>query len=343
MTGNTQSQGAVMVTGGAGYIGSHTVKALSEAGRRVVTFDNLSLGHKAAVQWGAFVHGDIRDRAAVTQALRAFDVSAVIHFAGLIEVGRSVARPDLFWEHNVYGLNQVLAAMNDVGVRRLVFSSSAAVYGQGPDAQSNTVLLGEAHPKAPTSPYGETKLAGERMIAGYCCAFGLSGIALRYFNAAGADASGVLGEAHEPETHLIPLAIDAGLGRRPPLTIFGNDFPTPDGTGLRDYIHVTDLAAAHLAALDALLGVGEFEAINVGTGQGHSVLQVIAAAEQALGVPVPWTLGKRRAGDPASLVADASLAGARLGWRARHSSLEEIVADAVAWSAGPGYGRAAKA
>lgn len=345
--GDTAGRPTVLVTGGAGYIGAHVLKAVSEAGGSPVTYDNLSLGFREAARWGEFVEGDIRDRAALIDAMRRHDVDSVIHLAGLIEVGRSTRAPDLFWEHNVGGTASLLGAMRECGVGRLVFSSSAAVYGQPLAAEplggqslgrQGDKLLSEDDPKDPSSPYGDTKLAGERMIRAHCAAFGLSAIALRYFNAAGADASGDIGEAHQPETHLIPLAIEAALGHRAALTVFGTDFETPDGTCLRDYIHVTDLAAAHVAALAGLSDPGGFTAYNVGMGRGHSVMDVIAAVEAALGRPVPHTLGPRRAGDPASLVADAAKARAALAWTPRASSLANIVETAARWRANPRYG-----
>lgn len=332
---------AVLVTGGAGYIGAHTSRALAEAGFLPIAFDNLSSGFREAVRWGPFVHGDIRDRDALDGVLDAHPVVAVIHFAGLIEVGRSVARPDLFWDVNVTGTARLLSAIRTRGIRRLVFSSSAAVYGQGGRGALETI--GEAALKDPTSPYGDTKLAGERLIEAHCRAFGLSAVALRYFNAAGAHPSGEIGEAHEPETHLIPLAIAAALGEGPPLTIFGDDFDTPDGTCLRDYIHVEDLAAAHVAAVRASLEPGAFEAVNVGTGRGGSVREVVAAVGSAVGRPVPHLIGPRRAGDPASLVANPGRAGDLLGWRAQCSSLDRIAADAVRWEARPLYGAGRRA
>ncbi|THD78259.1 MAG: UDP-glucose 4-epimerase GalE [Phenylobacterium sp.] len=327
---------AVLVTGGAGYIGTHTAKALYEQGFLPVVFDDLSSGFREAARWGAFVHGDIRDARALGEAIDAHGVKAVIHFAGLIEVGRSVARPDLFWDINVSGTVSLLAALRERDVDRLVFSSSAAVYGQGGRGPLETI--GEDAPKAPASPYGDTKLACEWMIAAACRAYGLSAVALRYFNAAGADPSGEIGEAHEPETHLIPLAIAAGLGRGKPLTVFGQDFDTPDGTCLRDYIHVSDLAAAHVAALQVDLPAGAFEAVNVGTGQGRSVLQVVEAVGRALGRPVPYATGARRAGDPPSLVADPARAVELLNWSAKCSDLDRIVTDALRWEQDPAYG-----
>jgi UDP-glucose 4-epimerase/UDP-arabinose 4-epimerase len=327
---------AVLVTGGAGFIGAHTAKALYEQGFFPVVFDDLSLGFREAAQWGTFVHGDIRDVRAVGEAIEAHGIKTVIHFAGLIEVGRSVVRPDLFWDVNVGGTMSLLAGMRERGVDRIVFSSSAAVYGQG--GRGPLESIPETAPKASASPYGDTKLACEWMIAAECQAYGLSAVALRYFNAAGADPSGRIGEAHDPETHLIPLAIAAGLGRGKPLTVFGDDFDTPDGTCLRDYIHVSDLAAAHVAALTVQLPAGAFEAVNVGTGRGRSVREVVEAVGRALGKPVPHSIGARRAGDPPSLVADPGKAKAMLGWTAQRSSLEEIVEDALRWEMNPAYG-----
>jgi UDP-glucose-4-epimerase GalE len=327
-------KGAVLVTGGAGYIGSHTTKALAEGGWRPVVFDNLSSGRREAARWGEFVEGDVRDRAALVAAMRGHDVIGVIHFAGLIEVGRSVQRPDLFYDHNVTGTAAVLAAMVECEVPRLVFSSSAAVYG---DVGAAGAVIQEDAPKAPASPYGETKLVGEWMIAAHCRAFGQSAVALRYFNACGADPSGLLGEAHHPETHLIPLAIEAALGESPPLTVFGTDFPTPDGACLRDYIHVCDLAAAHVDALSAQMPTGGFDAFNVGVGRGHSVLEVIAAIDAAVGHKTPYVVGPRRAGDPPSLVADPGLIMKRLGWRSTQSDLAHIVETALRWRRSPEY------
>jgi len=330
------SKGAVLVTGGAGYIGAHTAKALHEQGFLPVVYDDLSSGFREAVRWGPFVQGDIRDRAALGEAMESHGVKAVIHFAGLIEVGRSTIKPDLFWDVNVAGTTSLLTVMRERGVGRLVFSSSAAVYGQGDRSALETIP--EAAAKAPASPYGDTKLAAEWMIEAQCRAYGLTGVALRYFNAAGADPSGQIGEAHEPETHLIPLAIAAALGDGKPLTVFGQDFDTPDGACLRDYIHVTDLAAAHVSALEVELPAGAFEAVNVGTGEGRSVVEVVAAVAAAAGRPVPHSVGPRRAGDPPSLVADAGRARALLGWTPRHSALPEIVADALRWERNPCYG-----
>jgi len=332
---------AVLVTGGAGYIGAHTAKALRERGYTPVVFDNLYSGFREAVQWGPFVHGDISDAAALREAIEAHKVEAVIHFAGLIEVGRSTKRPDIFWDVNVSGTTTLLTIMRECGVGRLVFSSSAAVYGLSDRGSQAAIVEGDA--KAPVSPYGDTKLAAEWMIAAQCRAYGLRAVALRYFNAAGADPGGLIGEAHEPETHLIPLAIAAALGDGGALTVFGQDFDTPDGTCLRDYVHVTDLAAAHVAALEVELAQGAFEAVNIGGGEGRSVLQVIEAVGKAAGVPVPHEVGPRRDGDPPSLVANPARAKALLGWTPRHSSLEEITADALRWERNPAYGSGRRA
>ena len=332
------SERVVLVTGGAGYIGAHTAKALRGRGYTPVVFDNLSSGFREAVRWGPFVHGDIRDTAAVVSAVEDHGVTAAIHFAGLIEVGRSASRPDLFWDVNVTGTARLLDAFRRTQVRRLVFSSSAAVYGATPLAH-----IPEDVAKLPVSPYGDTKLAGERLIEAHCRAFGLTAFALRYFNAAGADPSGTIGEAHEPETHLIPLAIAAARPDGRPLTIFGADFATPDGTCLRDYVHVQDLAAAHVAALEAVAPSHTFEAMNIGTGRGVSVREVIAAVTAAAGRDARCVMGPRRAGDPAVLVADPSRAIHRLGWTPRCSDLASIIRDAIRWEHSPAYGVGARA
>jgi len=330
-------KGAVLVTGGAGYIGSHTCKALAERGYLPVAYDNLSSGSADAARWGPLASNDINDQAALIAAMSEHGVQAVIHFAGLIEVGRSTVRPDLFWAENVGGTATLLAAMRQAGVGRLVFSSSAAVYGQGGRGPLDRIREGDE--KDPASPYGDTKLAGERLIAAHARAFGMTAVALRYFNAAGADPSGLIGEGHEPETHLIPLAIAAALGDGKPLTVFGADFDTPDGTCLRDYVHVNDLASAHIAALEVSLEAGAFEALNIGAGRAYSVREVIAAVERALGVPVPHSVGARRAGDPPSLLADVSRAGQVLGWAPQTPDLDQIVRDAARWERAPKFGR----
>ena len=324
----------VLVTGGAGYIGSHTAKALAEAGLRPLVYDDFSNGHRGAVQWGPMISGDVRDQARLAEVMTRFEVGAVIHFAGLIEVGRSVTSPDVFWDINLNGVAAVLGAMRDSRVDRLVFSSTAAVYGQ-PGSERRLV---EEDARAPINPYGDSKLAAERLIAAHARAYGLEGVALRYFNAAGADPEGRLGEAHACESHLIPLAIEAALGLGPALTVHGDDYPTPDGGCLRDYVHVCDLARAHVMALTAPLGAARFDAFNLGSGTGRSVKEVVAAVDRATRRTTPFTVGPRREGDPAMLVADPSRAETVLGWRAERSTLDEIVETAVAWRRAPRFG-----
>ena len=329
-------QRRVMVTGGAGYIGSHTAKALAAAGHTPVVFDDLSNGHRESVRWGPLVVGDVRDRQAIEACLREHRIDSVINFAGLIEVGRSVHDPAVFWDVNLAGVAAVLDAMRACGVDRLVFSSTAAVYGQ-PDVAS-LEPLSETLPTLPINPYGDSKLAAERLIAASARAYGLQAVALRYFNACGADPEGEIGEAHYPESHLIPLTIEAALGLGPALTVFGQDFPTPDGACIRDYIHVSDLAQAHVLALDADPGPEGFVAMNLGTGRGFSVLEVVEAVSRAAGRPTPYSVGPRRAGDPACLVANPERAQRNLGWRPAFTSLDDIVATAVAWRRRPAFG-----
>jgi UDP-glucose-4-epimerase GalE len=326
---------AVLVTGGAGYIGSHAAKALSRAGYRVVVFDNLSAGHREAVRYGPLEVGDVTDVSAVRAALRRHDIVAVMHFAALLDVGESVREPARYYRNNVTGALSVLEAMAAEGVAYFVLSSTCATYGEPRDTP-----IPETHPQQPINSYGETKLAIERALPHFERAYGLRGVALRYFNAAGADPDGELGEAHAPEIHLIPRAIEAATGGRG-LEVFGDDYPTPDGTCLRDYIHVTDLADAHVRALEAAMERGQSNVYNLGTGQPHSVRQVIAAVEQVTGRPVKWTLGPRRAGDPAALYALAQRARTELGWTPRFCDLKSIVGTAWAWHrAHPtGYGR----
>ena len=328
--------GRILVTGGAGYIGSHTAKALARAGLTPGVFDDLSNGHAEAVRWGPLVVGDVRDPDAVEACLRDHRVEAVVHFAGLIEVGRSVLEPDTFWDVNLGGTASVLRAMRGAGVDRLVFSSTAAVYGQ-PEAASLEPLRETLTPQ-PINPYGDSKLAAERRIAAEARAYGLKAVALRYFNACGADPDGEIGEAHHPESHLIPLAIEAALGLGPALTVFGRDFPTADGSCVRDYVHVDDLAQAHVLALDHEPGPLGFAAMNLGLGRGCSVLEVIEAVSRAVGRPTPHATGDRRPGDPACLVADPGRAREVLGWRPTHLDLDEIVATAVAWRRNPAFG-----
>jgi UDP-glucose-4-epimerase GalE len=318
---------SVLIAGGAGFIGSHTAKAVAAAGLEPVILDNLSSGHRWALRWGTFEEGDLGDRAALDRVLEKHPVKAVIQFAAHIEVGESVRDPSKYFRNNFTCTQNLLDAMLTHGVRDLVFSSTAAVYGTPVE-----VPMREDHPLAPLSPYGESKLFVERMLRWYGEAYGLRWAALRYFNAAGADPEGRIGEEHDPESHLIPLCIRAALGRGQ-LSVFGTDYPTPDGTAVRDYVHVDDLAQAHLLALDHLGRGGHSFAANVGTGQGHSVREVIAAVERVSGRPVPRREVARRAGDAAVLVADPSRVRALLGWAPRHPELEAMVEHAWRWAA----------
>lgn len=323
--GDGDNQPFVLVTGGAGYIGSHACKALSRAGYTPVVFDNLVFGHREDVRWGPLIIGDLEDRYALEQTMREYRPVAVLHFAGLAFVGESVTDPGKYYRNNVAGSLHLLEAMRDHGVTNLVFSSSCATYGV-----PQQIPISEDHPQNPINPYGFTKLVMERMMADFAVAHGLSWLALRYFNAAGADPDGELGERHDPETHLIPLLLDAVLGRRPPLTVFGTDYDTPDGTCIRDYIHVSDLADAHVLALGYLRRGGASGHLNLGNGSGFSVKEVIATAEKIVGKPIPAVFGERRAGDPARLVGDARKARGVLGWQARYPDLETILAHAWA-------------
>jgi len=315
----------VLVTGGAGYIGSHAAKVLHRAGYRVVVFDNLVAGHRAAVKFGALVEGDISDTGAVRDALRRHQIFAVMHFAAFLDVGESVREPAKYYRNNVAGALSVLEAMAAESVQHFVFSSTCATYGEPIETP-----IAETHPQKPINCYGETKLAIERALPHFATAHGMRYVALRYFNASGADPDGEIGEDHSPEIHLIPRAIEAATGGRG-LQVFGDDYPTPDGTCLRDYIHVTDLADAHLKALEAIAGGGSSGAYNLGTGHPHSVRNVIDAVGRVTGRQVPWTLGPRRPGDPAVLYAAAHKAQAELHWTPKLGDLETIVRTAWDW------------
>lgn len=334
---------AILVTGGAGYIGSHTVKALLVAGRDVVVYDDFSAGHRGAcdalrsiAKPGQLyvVAGDVRDTQAVELACLDHGVDAALHFAAWLSVGESVREPAAYYRNNVVGTLGLLDGLRRAGVARLVFSSTCATFGE-PD----TVPIVETHPQRPINAYGETKLAIERALPHYEQAYGLRAMVLRYFNAAGADPDGLLGEDHSPEIHLIPRAIAAARGGEP-LQVFGDDYPTPDGTCLRDYIHVADLASAHLLALEALEAGQPSNAFNVGTGVPHSVRQVLDAVARVAGRDVPAETGPRRPGDPSALFAGNDHIRATLGWTPAHVSLEGIVEDAWRWfEAHPhGYG-----
>ena len=315
----------MLVTGGAGYIGSHAAKALSRAGYQVVVFDNLAAGHREAVRYGELVEGDITDVAAVRDALRRHDVFAVMHFAAFLDVGESVRDPVRYYRNNLVGALSVLEAMVAEAVRYFVLSSTCATYGEPVETP-----IVETHPQRPINSYGETKLAVERALPHFERAHGLRSVALRYFNAAGADPDGELGEDHSPEIHVIPRAIEAATVG-PGLHVFGDDYPTPDGTCLRDYVHVADLADAHVRALQTLVETGASSAYNLGTGHPYSVRDVIGTVERVTNQQVPWTMAPRRPGDPAVLYAAPHKARAELGWQPRFPDLESIVRTAWEW------------
>jgi UDP-glucose 4-epimerase len=315
----------VLVTGGAGYIGSHMVKLLADSGAEVTVIDDLSAGHADAVRGAELVRGDIAQVAPTARLLRARGIEAVVHFAGAIQVAESVANPAKYRARNVDASVALLQAMREASVDRIVFSSSAAVYGQ-----PQRLPIDEEHPKQPVNPYGESKLVVERKLAESSAAYGLKSASLRYFNAAGADAPAGLGERHEPETHLIPLVLKAAINKSA-VSVFGNDYPTRDGTCVRDYIHVTDLCVAHLRALEWLERAGRCDAFNLGNGEGFTVMEVIEAAQRVTGRRIEVLHAQRRAGDPPALVADASKAGRILGWQPRHTGIESIVRDAWAF------------
>jgi len=316
----------ILVVGGAGYIGSHFAKLLRKKGLDHVVLDNLLTGHKEALGDSPFLHADMREPQEIFEAVAEVSPTLVVHFGALSLVGESVSAPDLYWQNNVSGTLHLCQAMRASGCQKLIFSSTAAVYG---DPISD--LIDEDHPKNPTSTYGDTKLAVETMLSNMDRAYGFKSVCLRYFNAAGADSEGELGEDHNPESHLIPRAILAILGKVPPLVIFGTDYPTPDGTCLRDYIHVEDLASAHLLAAEHLLHDGDSRRYNLGTGAGFSVREVVEMVGKVAGTPVPCTDGDRRAGDPARLVASSARVQKDWGWKPERSGLEDMVRDAWNW------------
>lgn len=317
-----------LITGGAGYIGSHTAKLLAGEGHEVVVYDNLSRGHRDMVRWGPLIEADIRDTSALREALSRFKPDAVIHFAALAYIGESVAHPEIYYDNNVTGTLSLLNAMNSTHARNLIVSSTCAVYGQ-----PEQVPITEETPPNPVNPYGRSKLMMERICEDFRAAHGLRFTALRYFNACGCDPAGEIGERHEPEPHLIPRALLAAEGDLAELEVFGADYPTPDGTCIRDYIHVDDLAEAHMAAALQLMQGGFSGALNLGSGKGVSVREIIDAVARVTGKPVPHRFSARRAGDPAVLVADARKARSVLNWHARHSGIDHIMATAWKWHA----------
>ncbi len=316
----------VLVTGGAGYIGSHTCKALAESGIEPVVLDDLSHGHRWAVKWGPFEEGSLLDPSALDKAFRKHRVDAVMHFAAFAYVGESVQHPAKYYRNNVMGTFELLEAArrNDVG--KFIFSSTCATYGIPCE-----VPISESQVQDPINPYGRSKLMIEQILKDYVASYGMAATALRYFNAAGADPDAEIGEWHDPETHLIPLVLQVATGHRDSITVFGTDYDTPDGTCIRDYIHVSDLAAAHVLALDGLDAKDHEFAYNLGNGNGYSVAEVIDACARVTGKPIPRIESERRIGDPPTLVGDARLIADRLGWRPEHASLESMIKTAWDW------------
>jgi UDP-glucose 4-epimerase len=315
----------ILVIGGAGYVGSHAVRKLIGSGHEVWVYDNLSLGHAESVPDECLIEGQLQDRRKLVQTMNRAGIEAVMHFAALTLVGESVTDPGKYYQNNVAATLELLEAMRESGVWRIVFSSTTATYGQ-----PEKIPIAETTPQQPINPYGFTKLVIERALADYAAAYGFGTAALRYFNAAGANPAGDIGEDHTPESHLIPLVLQVALGQRDRIGIFGVDYPTPDGTCIRDYVHVDDLADAHLRAL-SLLEPGSRLQLNLGTGRGHSVLEVISACREVTGHPIPTRIEPRRAGDSAELVADSSLAQRVLGWTAQYTSIKDIVETAWRW------------
>ena len=316
----------ILVTGGAGYIGSHACKALAQAGYTPIAYDNLVYGHRQAVRWGPLEVGDIADRARLDAVITQYRPEAVMHFAAYAYVGESVLDPAKYYRNNVAGTLNLLEALLHHGINRIVFSSTCATYGI-----PQQTPIDEDHPQQPINPYGASKLMIERMLQDFDTAYGLRSVSLRYFNAAGADPDGEIGEDHDPETHLIPLALQAALGQREALQVFGTDYPTPDGSCIRDYIHVTDLAQAHVQAMDYLAKGGATTALNLGTGHGYSVVEVIEAARKVSGREIPVILTERRPGDPHVLTAAADKARNLLCWQPRYTDLKETLRHAWNW------------
>ncbi len=321
-----KSPKCILVVGGAGYIGSHMVWLLGQKGVDVVTLDNLSSGHRDAVLHGQFVLGDIADRLILDKVFGEHKFDAVMHFASFIQVGESVLDPAKYYQNNVVNTLNLLNAMRAHGVDKFIFSSTAAIFGE-----PEYVPIGETHPQSPINPYGWSKRMVEQVLADYDRAYNLKSVCLRYFNAAGAHPDGLLGERHDPETHLIPLVLQAAAGHRPHITVFGRDYDTPDGTCIRDYIHILDLAEAHWLALQHLQSGGETRAYNLGNGNGYSVNEVIETARRITGRAIPVQEGRRREGDPARLVADAGKIQQELGWQPLYADLDTIVKHVWNW------------
>lgn len=316
----------ILVTGGAGYIGSHACKTLALAGYTPVTFDNLCEGHRKAVKWGPLIEGDLADSALLTKTFDDYQITGVMHFAAFASVAESMNDPGKYYRNNLINTIKLLDAMVQTGVQHIIFSSTCATYGT-----PEFLPISEKHPQNPVNPYGETKLSIEKALRWYSLVHGIRVAALRYFNAAGADPDGEIGELHDPETHLIPLVIQAALGKRVSVDVFGTDYPTPDGSAIRDYIHVTDLADAHLRTLQKLESGEANLFLNLGTGKGYSVLEVIDMVEDVSGITINRNLVDRRPGDPSELVAATALADKLLGWKPIQSDLKSIVETALQW------------
>lgn len=316
----------ILVVGGAGYIGSHMVKMLAMLGHQVVTLDNLSNGYEDSVKYGEFIKGDISDSKLLDDTFKRYKFDGVMHFASYIQVGESVKHPSMYYLNNVTNTQVLLDSMLKHGIKSFIFSSTAATFGE-----PEYTPIDEIHPQKPINPYGHSKLMVEQILSDYDHAYGLKSVSLRYFNAAGADPDGELGERHLPETHLIPLVLQAASGRRGSITVFGGDYDTPDGTCIRDYIHINDLCTAHLQGLEHLVSGGESKAYNMGNGQGYSIKEVIDVAKKVTGVDFKVEYGERRDGDPARLVADSTLLQKELGWKPQYADLETIIHHAWEW------------
>ncbi len=316
----------ILVVGGAGYIGSHMVKRLLRAGHDVITFDDLSSGHREAVLGGEFIEGSLADRDLLDRVFAEHRFVGVMHFASFIQVGESVTKPDKYYQNNLVNTLNLLDAMHSHHADKFIFSSTAAIFGE-----PEYVPIDEKHPRNPINPYGRSKWMVEQALEDYGRAFGLRSVSLRYFNAAGADPEARIGERHDPETHLVPLVLQAASGRRESITVFGADYDTPDGTCIRDYIHIEDLCVAHELALNYLCEGSPSVSLNLGNGNGFSVREVIQAAEKIVGKSIPIKYGERRAGDPARLVANSAKARSVLGWQPTFTALEPIIAHAWAW------------
>jgi UDP-glucose 4-epimerase len=316
----------ILIVGGAGYIGSHINKELTKQGYKTVIFDSLVKGHKEAVKWGEFYDGDLNNIEDIRGVFKQYKIEAVLHFAAFIEVGESVKDPQKYYQNNVVNTLSLFKVMLENEVKKIIFSSTAATFGN-----PEYTPIDEKHPQVPINPYGQAKLVVEKILRDYDTAYGMKYIALRYFNACGADLETEIGENHIPESHLIPLILDAAAGKREDIKIFGSDYPTPDGTCVRDYVHVVDLAQAHILALKRLIDGGESDAFNLGNGKGFSVKEVIEAAKKITGIDFKVTMAERRAGDPPTLVADSKKAKEVLGWQPQYADLETIIGSAWKW------------